>query len=71
MEFEHFFSERPSHGGRNRTVNIPEELHHFYKQLSGHFDVKIGSVITNILQDWKTTHEHEIHQAIIKNIQEK
>ena len=53
---------------RNRTINIPESVHSFYKNVSNNFDVSLVTLVSNILLDWQNNYRDEIREEIMKRI---
>ena len=56
---------------RNRTVNIPESVHSFYKNVSNNFDISMVSLVYNVLTDWQDNYKDEIREEIIKRIKKQ
>lgn len=50
---------------RNRTINVPESLHSYFKNASIILDTDLKTLITNILLQWKKEHGREIHEATL------
>ena len=64
-----FLEEKADHKNeRNRTVNVPESIHSFYKNVSNNFDVSMVSLLSNVLLDWQNNYREEIKDEIIKRI---
>ncbi|MEO9871162.1 hypothetical protein [Ekhidna sp.] len=55
--------------GRNRTVNIKDSLHTYYKHVAMHYDVSMATLITNVLLDWKDEYEELIKEDMMKKLQ--
>ncbi|MCR9249409.1 MAG: hypothetical protein NXI20_03265 [bacterium] len=67
-----FFEDKVENkSGRNRTINIPDSTHSFYKMVASNFDVKLNALITNILDNWKDLHEDEVKTELIKRISKR
>ncbi|SMG42635.1 hypothetical protein SAMN05661096_02911 [Marivirga sericea] len=50
----------PENKERNRTLNVPESLHSFFKKASSNYDIGISTLIYNVLTDWKNEYENDI-----------
>lgn len=71
-DFHKYFLTRPNRGNeRNRTVNIPESTHSFYKNTATGFDVSISDLIVNVLEEWKESHSDDIKSELINNIRKQ
>lgn len=65
----HFLEEKTDYKSeRNRTINIPESVHSFYKNVSNNFDVSLVTLVSNILLDWQNNYRDEIREEIMKRI---
>lgn len=70
MEIERFLTENAHQqlNGRNRTINIKEELHSYYKKVAAHYNVNMSTLITNVLLNWKEENEDDIREDMIKKL---
>lgn len=69
MNFKEFLNENDLiRDKRNRTVNIKESIHNFYKQVAAHYDVGMSTIITNILLAWKEEHKDHIKADMVRKI---
>lgn len=71
MELEEFFKERDhlrNSRRRNRTINVNEDIHAFYKNVASHYNVGMSTIITNILIEWREEHKDEIKKELLKRI---
>ncbi len=56
--------------GRNRTINIEDNLHSYYKKVAAHYNVNMSTIITNILSAWKDENDYEIKNDMIRKLKE-
>lgn len=71
MELNEFFKEISKHSKdkkRNRTINVTDDLHAFYKKVSSHYNVSISTIISNVLENWREKHRDEIMKDILKKL---
>ena len=54
--------------GRNRTINVKEELHSYFKKVAAHYNVNMSTLITNVLIEWKRENEREIKEDMIRRL---
>lgn len=71
-ELNDFLEERPElKNERNRTVNIPDSVHNFYKSTANNFGIKLTDLISNILIEWQNHYGDDIKNELIKNIRKR
>jgi len=71
-EFESYFKERANEKQeRNRTANIPESLHTFYKNTANNFEISISTLLANVLVKWKDIYGEEVKKEIISRIKKR
>lgn len=69
MSLEKFLIENPDKKkGRNRTINITENLHGYYKKVAAHYNVNMSTIITNVLDAWKEENDAVIKEEMIKRL---
>lgn len=67
-KLEDYFVEMDSPSERNRTVNIKEPIHYFYKKVSNHFDVNMSTLVSNVLTAWKDKYGEEVKEKILDDL---
>lgn len=50
---------------RNRTVNIPDSVHLFYKKASSNLDVGMSTLISNVLLEWIEKYGDDVTKEIL------
>jgi hypothetical protein len=70
-KLDDFLQESGTNSDRNRTVNIKDPVHNFYKTVSNHYDVSISTLVTNVLIAWKEKYGEEIKEKILADLKSK
>lgn len=69
MKLKQYISHRTQETKRKyRTVNVDQDLHHFFKRTSNYYNIPLSELIHNILSHWKDEFQDEIKSDMIRNL---